>query len=570
MLSFVPCFLSLLPDALIAAVRQQSLRPADSPQEKKYPTPRAPGIRSDDQNLLINMSPASDPPAPAAQTLGPDRPSSLKGGKGSWVTVSLQRLVQHRLGNFPRRANTFVWARSRNRNNSTANGRPVAENIPAKLPGPPAEPAPDPVEPGPPPGEEPGPVPEESPVLPQDPQQHNDNHHQRQASREDVLALKAALDRLDSSTAAIEDSPDSNKHSPHRPAKGTKHRRSISPSEVRLKEDDVDGITLHDSTETSGLKIHETISKNSSQGSTLASSKRGRHRISRISLKSLANTHWLRQRRRKHSQHSPFLVLTAENVQVTRHITVEYHRQLSPPLHPVSPPGPDCRIAAGYPDYVSHQALFGGRLARLAAQDQEAGDAAGPIAADLPSVFRRGRPRTTSLTAFSTSDQEQGAAEEQAEEFHTPLSPRPYRRQPSVVSHISANPGQGHDETPAAAATINPVQFLKQPGKFQGERRRRRSFQDSSIIKLRKSKRNRTRSRTESPHTRTELRPDIVVPPTPALAPVPNHFPAAAAAKAKVAEPGGGVDQQHDQAATSDSSQETPAALPGQQQGETI
>ncbi|KLU93045.1 hypothetical protein MAPG_11986 [Magnaporthiopsis poae ATCC 64411] len=518
------------------------------------------------------MSSASDPSARAAQALGPDRPSSLKSEKGSWVTVSLQRLVQHRLGNFPRKANTFAWARGHNRNNSTANGRPAAESIPTRLPGPPAEPTPDPAEPGP-PGEKPESLSEESPVVPQDPQQqHHDNHdhhHQRQASQEDVVELKAVLDQLDSSTAAAEDNPDSTKHSPHQPAEGSKHRRSVSDPEVCVTEDDVDGITLHEITETSGLKIHGTVSKNSSsQDSASTSSKRARHRIPHISLKSLANTNWLRHRRRKGSQPtSPFPVLTAENVQVTRHITVEYHRQLSPPLHNISPPGPDCRIAAEYPDYFNHQALFGGpRLVRLAAQEEEeeeAGDAAGPIAADQPSVFRRGRSRTNSSTVFSGSDHEQGiAGEEQAEDCHTPLSPpRPYKRQPSVVSHISANPGQGRDETPAATTTTA-VQFLTRPGKLLGQRRR--SFQDSSTTKLRKSKRKPpTRSRTESPHARTELRPEIV-PPTP-VPELSNHFPAAA--KAKVEE----VEEAADQTVTSDSPREEPVAPTGQQQqGETI
>ncbi|KAL8381964.1 hypothetical protein RB595_005970 [Gaeumannomyces hyphopodioides] len=499
------------------------------------------------------MSSPSDAAAAAAQApLGPDHPSSLKAAKGSWVAVSLQRLVQHRLGNFPRQANTFVWVRGNNgggnsnRNNS-ANG--------TVLPGPPDEPAPDAAAPGP-LHEQPEPPREEAPLLPQIPQQHhghdhdhdNQHHrrHQSQASREDALTLKEALDRPD----GPEDTTDSATHS-HQVAKGGKHRRAVSDSDICLEEHDVDGITLRDSSETKEFKIHPTVSKNGSQGSASATSKHHRHRIPHINFKSLANTNWLRQRRRKDTHHSPFPVLTAENVQVTHHITVEYHRQVPPHSHPVTPYGPDCRIAAEYPDYVTHQALFGGTFPHPSAEEEEeAGDAPGPIATGLPSPLWRGRQRTTSLTLLSSSDHEQEPAEE-PERSRTPLTPRPHRRQAeTLVSIFSSHLPLDHDETPAAA---NPVQFLRQSEKSQEECRR--SHQDSKFARLGRAKRNSIRSRTESPHARTELQPEAA-PPTPTRS-LSNHLPAA---KAKAGELG--ADDHHGQ-------EEGTSAAPAEQQGET-
>lgn len=511
------------------------------------------------------MSSPSDAAAAAAQALGPDHPSSIKAAKGSWVAVSLQRLVQHRLGNFPRQANTFVWVRNNNNNNANANGnrdnsasasaRSAEESLTnTVLPGPPDEPIPDAVAPGP-PHEQPEPPGEEAPVPPQIPQLNHDHdhqrrhHHERQASREDVLALKEALDRLN----GPEDTPDPATNA-QQTAKGRKHRRAVSDSDICLEEHDVDGITLRGSSETKEFKIHPTVSKNSSQGSSSSSSKHGRHRIPHINLKSLANTNWLRQRRRKDTYHSPFPVLTAENVQVTHHITVEYHRQVPPHSHPVTLSGPDCRIAAEYPDYVTHQALFGESFPHPTAEEEveeeEAGDAPGPAATGLPSPPQRGRQRRTSLALLSSSDNEQEPAEE-PERAHTPLAPRPYRSQANTtVSIFSSGPFPGHDETPAAA---NPIQFLRQSEKIQEERRR--SYQDSKFARLRRAKRNSIRSRTESPHTRSQPQPETV-PPTPTLEPSNPHL---LAAKAEAAEPGADRNPGQEEG--------TPAAL-AEQEGE--
>ncbi|KAL8408571.1 hypothetical protein RB594_007127 [Gaeumannomyces avenae] len=486
------------------------------------------------------MASPSDDAAAAAQAHGPDHPSSHKAAKGSWVAVSLQRLVQHRLGNFPRQANTFVWVRNNNNGggnnnsrNSSANARSAEESLPnTVLPGPPYEPAPDASAPGPLHGQPELPR-EEAPIPLQVPEQYHDhdhghqNHHNhhRQASREDVLALKEVLDRLNNP----EDTADSAAHS-QQAAKGRNHRRAVSDSDICLEEHDVDGITLHDSAETKEFKIHPTVSKNSSQGSASSGSKHGRHRIPHISFKSLANTNWLWQRRRKNTHHSPFPVLTAENVQVTHHITVEYHRQAPPHSHPITPGGSDCRITAEYPDYVTHQALFGGSFPHPTAEEEEeeeeqeeveAEDAPpGPIAVGFPGPPRRGRPRTTSLTLLSSSDHEQ----EEPERAHTPLTPRPHhtrQQQADAAASIFSSPQQpSPDHEEAATAAADPVQLLRQSEKLQEERRR--SCQDSRFVRLRRAKRNSVRSRTESPHTRAHLQPEAV-PPTPALE-LPSHL----------------------------------------------
>ncbi|KAL8314416.1 hypothetical protein RB593_008174 [Gaeumannomyces tritici] len=457
------------------------------------------------------MASPSDVAAAAAQALGPDHLSSHKAAKGSWVAVSLQRLVQHRLGNFPRQANTFGWVRNNNSGgnnssrNSSANARAAEESLPnTVLPGPPYEPAPDAAAPGPLHGQPELPR-EEAPIAPQVPEQYHDhdhghqNHHNyhRQASREDVPAPKEALDRLDNPG----DTADSAAHS-QQAAKGRKHQLVVSDSDICLEEHDVDGITLGDNSETKEFKIHPTVSKNSSQGSTSSGSKYGRHRIPHISLKSLVNTSWLRQRRRKDTHHSPFPVLTAENVQVTHHITVEYHHQAPPHSHPITPDGPDCRITAEYPDYVTHQALFGGSFPHTTAEEEEeeeqeeveAEDAPpGPIAAGFPGPPRRGRPRKTSLTLLSSSDHEQ----EEPERAHTPLTPRPHhKRQQQADAAASIFSSQQQPSPDYDEAAADPVQFLRQSEKLQEERRR--SYQDSKFGSLRRAKPNSVRSRTES------------------------------------------------------------------------
>ncbi|KAL8297763.1 hypothetical protein RB600_002673 [Gaeumannomyces tritici] len=421
------------------------------------------------------MASPSDVAAAAAQALGPDHLSSHKAAKGSWVAVSLQRLVQHRLGNFPRQANTFGWVRNNNSGgnnssrNSSANARAAEESLPnTVLPGPPYEPAPDAAAPGPLHGQPELPR-EEAPIAPQVPEQYHDHDHGHQ---------------------------NHHNYHPHsqQAAKGRKHQLVVSDSDICLEEHDVDGITLGDNSETKEFKIHPTVSKNSSQGSTSSGSKYGRHRIPHISLKSLVNTSWLRQRRRKDTHHSPFPVLTAENVQVTHHITVEYHHQAPPHSHPITPDGPDCRITAEYPDYVTHQALFGGSFPHTTAEEEEeeeqeeveAEDAPpGPIAAGFPGPPRRGRPRKTSLTLLSSSDHEQ----EEPERAHTPLTPRPHhKRQQQADAAASIFSSQQQPSPDYDEAAADPVQFLRQSEKLQEERWR--SYQDSKFGSLRRAKPN--------------------------------------------------------------------------------